>query len=194
MNRFWLNVVGVAALFCVWLEPAIALAGDGGASDGFEYVQPGGITALIVYLLVKMNQVAGPLKKLADNGQLTVTTKGFEEQEAAFDAKLKAAAEATDERIRVAQEEALAGQTDMKAENDSLRAELEKLRAAQEMAAELDELRRQQAADAAKLAAVQGELDLARAKLEPYEKLLDFKIRLKDEGVDEEKDEPEPED
>jgi DNA repair ATPase RecN len=170
MNRLVANVVGIVALVCVWLEPAVAFAGDGGASDGFEYVQPGGLTVLIGYFLFKVNQVAGPLKKLANNGKLSVTTEGFEEQQAEFDAEIKAA---TDEHA--------AETAALQAENDGLRAEVERLKAAQEMAAELDDLRRQREADAARFAATQAELAVAQAKVEAYERLVEFEKRLNGE-------------
>jgi hypothetical protein len=161
------NVALLVLMAGVWLKPALALAGDGGSPDGSEYIQPGAFTAAIGYLLIKLNQVAKPLKRLADNGDLSITTKGFKEQQAALD-----------EQLREAQAEHEKEVAAITSECDGLRAEVEKLRAAQEMAAELEDLRRQREADAARLAAALSELAVARAKSEAYEALVDFEKRV----------------
>ncbi|MHC4715096.1 MAG: hypothetical protein ACYTAN_17780 [Planctomycetota bacterium] len=154
-------------MVAVWVKPALALAGDGGSPDGSEYIQPGAFTAAIFYLLHKLNQVAKPLKQLADNGDLSITTKGFKEQQAELDAKLREAQAEHEKEVAA-----------LHAECDGLRSEVEKLRAAQEAAAELEDLRRQREADAARLAATQAELAVAAAKVEAYEALVEFEKRI----------------
>lgn len=168
-----LRVAGLALLAAIWLRPALALASDGSAPDGSEYIQPGALTAAIAYLLHKINQVAKPLKQLADNGQMRVTTAGYEEQKAEFDKQLQVARDEHAAELRTIAEECA-----------GLRSELERLRAAQELAGELDEMRRQREADAAQYATLQGELAVAVARLETYERLVEFDKRLAGEDDD----------
>jgi vacuolar-type H+-ATPase subunit I/STV1 len=173
MTKLLSNAAVLVLLVFVWLRPALALAGDGGSSDGSEFIQPGAITALVGYVIVKINQAARPLKRLADKGQLKVTTEGYEEQQAEFGRKLaEAKAEHASELAEV------------QAENDRLRAEAEKLRAVQEMASEIEDIRRQSEARAARLAEMETELDDARDKLEAYESLVEFEQKLNGESYD----------